>query len=367
MIGFTIYKKSAWNFEKQQQFENDKIYESDNKNIHKRFYFVHHPLILLNRKDYEPKYLSEYYMVEILGDIKYEENPPYYYYEPDTDIVFFVSTYTNKLKCIKKLTKEEMLDLVNDGEIKTIDGNTFTIVNKQFHSQNDKPAVITSDGSKYWFKHSLLHRDADLPAIILMSDDIICTQKWFKNGLLHRDADKPAVMKKDPKGYHCGNSDWCSHTECCCRGSNNVLPEHSHWREMDKFKRQWYEKTDKWDRYWYIDGIEKRNNDKPSTVCSNGLCEWRIGHRENWHRLDDKPSLIESNDYGLITAYWCVNGIFHRENNKPAIIQTDNDGSKVYEWYYNGEQYEPENMDYDYTEDELKYAHNGKFNNYIEN
>ena len=49
-----------------------------------------------------------------------------------------------------------------------------------------------------------------------------------------------------------------------------------------------------------------------------------------------------------------------RENNKPAVIQTSNEGEKEFEWYYHNKEYIPDNIDYDYTEDELKYAHNSK-------
>ena len=60
----------------------------------------------------------------------------------------------------------------------------------QYHSYNDKPAIIESDGAKFWYKNNRLHRNNDKPAIIYTNGE----KHWFKNGLLHRDDDKPAIV-----------------------------------------------------------------------------------------------------------------------------------------------------------------------------
>jgi len=39
--------------------------------------------------------------------------------------------------------------------------------NGRQHSYNDLPAIITTYGSKYWYKHGLPHRDNGLPAVII--------------------------------------------------------------------------------------------------------------------------------------------------------------------------------------------------------
>jgi len=50
--------------------------------------------------------------------------------------------------------------------------------NGRFHRDNDLPAIIYVNGSKYWYQNNLLHRDNDLPAIIWMSGE----KEWHQNG-----------------------------------------------------------------------------------------------------------------------------------------------------------------------------------------
>jgi len=35
----------------------------------------------------------------------------------------------------------------------------------QFHRENDQPAIIYEDGSKFWYLNGKRHRDTDLPVI----------------------------------------------------------------------------------------------------------------------------------------------------------------------------------------------------------
>ena len=61
------------------------------------------------------------------------------------------------------------------------------------HSFDDEPAIIWSDGTKYWFKDGLKHRDNNLPAIIYSDGD--CgyykneNRYWFINGEEYYDID----------------------------------------------------------------------------------------------------------------------------------------------------------------------------------
>ena len=50
--------------------------------------------------------------------------------------------------------------------------------NRNYHSYNDMPAIIVSNGSKFWYKHGKLHRDNDLPAIVRSSG----TQEYYIDG-----------------------------------------------------------------------------------------------------------------------------------------------------------------------------------------
>ena len=49
--------------------------------------------------------------------------------------------------------------------------------NRKYHSYNDLPAVIYSDGSKFWFKHGLIHRNNNLPAVVRYNG----LKVWYEN------------------------------------------------------------------------------------------------------------------------------------------------------------------------------------------
>ena len=66
--------------------------------------------------------------------------------------------------------------------------------NYQLHSFNDEPALISDNGTRYWYKDGKCHRDNDLPATI----DPDGTHEWFKDGKRHRETDA-AIIK--PDGY----------------------------------------------------------------------------------------------------------------------------------------------------------------------
>jgi hypothetical protein len=80
---------------------------------------------------------------------------------------------------------QERLDIVRNGFTscyKVIDEEgTERWFNKdhQLHRDNDLPAVIKSNGSKFWYKDGKLHRDNDLPAATY-SDG---RKEWFNNGV----------------------------------------------------------------------------------------------------------------------------------------------------------------------------------------
>jgi antitoxin component YwqK of YwqJK toxin-antitoxin module len=60
------------------------------------------------------------------------------------------------------------------------------------------PAVIFLNDNKVetqeWYKNDKLHRDNDMPAMIIHNG----TQEWYQNGQLHRDNDLPAVIYSLP-------------------------------------------------------------------------------------------------------------------------------------------------------------------------
>ena len=64
----------------------------------------------------------------------------------------------------------------------------------QLH-RTDGPAVIWSDGTKYWYQNNHLHR-TDGPAIEYANG----AKMWFQNGVRHR-TDGPAIERRE--GYVC--------------------------------------------------------------------------------------------------------------------------------------------------------------------
>lgn len=72
----------------------------------------------------------------------------------------------------------------------------------ELHSFNDKPAIITKDGYKYWYKNGRRHRDNDLPAVVdnKNNDYKACGYKeWWIDGIRHRGFDRPAFIFYDVK------------------------------------------------------------------------------------------------------------------------------------------------------------------------
>jgi len=48
----------------------------------------------------------------------------------------------------------------------------------ELHRENDLPAIIFENGSKFWYKNGERHRENDLPAIIWNYGRKV----WYKNG-----------------------------------------------------------------------------------------------------------------------------------------------------------------------------------------
>jgi hypothetical protein len=48
----------------------------------------------------------------------------------------------------------------------------------KFHSFNDQPAVIWTNGTKWWYQHGKLHRDNDQPAVIHVDG----LKLWYQHG-----------------------------------------------------------------------------------------------------------------------------------------------------------------------------------------
>ena len=135
---------------------------------------------------------SVYVLIEAIGNISYKN----YNY-------MFTEAYTDKIKIIKIITRNDILKMFSDGTFISSVGDIFNFKHNKLHSENDCPAIIRINGSKYWYNEGLLHRSNDLPAIEFKNE----IQIWYYNGYIHRSDDLPAYVsnKGISKWYKYGN------------------------------------------------------------------------------------------------------------------------------------------------------------------
>jgi hypothetical protein len=117
---------------------------------------------------YKPSDTTEYVVVEALGK----------YIHDDTKFV------TNKLKIIKKITREQLLEcLPRNGMYTASCGSTFNFKDGALHSECDQPAIVIVNGGKYWYTGGCVHRDGGQPARIHRNGRM----EWWENGLFVRE------------------------------------------------------------------------------------------------------------------------------------------------------------------------------------
>jgi hypothetical protein len=73
----------------------------------------------------------------------------------------------------------------------TKDGHAFSGVDGRLHSVNDQPAVVYTDGTKWWYKQGQIHRDGG-PAVVHPNG----VEEWWQNNKRHRTGG-PAVIYPD--------------------------------------------------------------------------------------------------------------------------------------------------------------------------
>lgn len=54
----------------------------------------------------------------------------------------------------------------------------------EFHSIDDRPAIICASGVKYWYKNGKIHRDGNKPAATFVSGK----KEYWKNGMFVGDS-----------------------------------------------------------------------------------------------------------------------------------------------------------------------------------
>lgn len=143
----------------------------------------------------------------------------------------------------------------------------------RLHRDNDKPATIRRDGSKFWYQFGKLHRDNDKPS----SEYIDGTRFWHYQGEFHRDGDKPAYMTDD------GDLMWYQHGKFHRENDQPAII----WAQCD-FTH------DPGTSEWYRNGEHWRENDKPTTVSMDGKMMWV--NDEGLHRNGLLPAVINADE-----------------------------------------------------------------------
>lgn len=99
---------------------------------------------------------------------------------------------------LSQIDTTDKIRIMNSSIICIVDSITITWLLRFeqraiIHRNDDLPAKVFKNGTRYWYQRGLLHRDNDMPAIIRSNGD----KCWYQHGLLHRDNDMPAIMHKN--------------------------------------------------------------------------------------------------------------------------------------------------------------------------
>ena len=80
-------------------------------------------------------------------------------------------------------------------------GDVFWYQNGKRHRNDDKPAIVFSDGTRHWYRNDKLHRDNDKPAVVCDNGDMF----WYRDGKFMREDNKPAVIYYKTVKHHFEN------------------------------------------------------------------------------------------------------------------------------------------------------------------
>lgn len=151
-------------------------------------------------------------------------------------------------------------------------GTEFWQKNTLLHRDNDLPAIIDKLGH-FWFKEGKKHRDNDLPAVEWFDSG----KEWYQNGLIHRE-NGPAVIDKD------GSSHWFNQGV----KHRNLEPAY----------------IGKEGKKWYKDGFLHRVNG-PAIEWINGDKEWY--QNGLLHRVNGPAIEYQQSYYNKENTFW-LNG-----------------------------------------------------------
>jgi hypothetical protein len=311
MIGFQVEKLGD-----NVLYQPGKTYKNRSKN---QYDLPYYEFALDCALKHHPDDTVTYYLLQILGDV---EHDTYY-------------SMTNKMKVVKELTLDELLEYCTDGHHKY------------------------PSGSEVFFKNKKFHRDAgDLPAVCRQGySDYI--QEWWNDGIKI----KHSICSSDREEYYTNNQ---LHSE------NDSYALHT--IERGEFYRGTYGddddpsgyEPDTHNYYWYEHGLKHRGNDLPAVVEDNGktLEWWKNGERHRGLDLQltvfpdnvsdliarflDKPAIEITYTNGFYKA-WYHMGKKHRYD-YPAVIHCEY-GFITKEWWHNDVMLKSERKPYNPTVD----------------
>jgi len=94
---------------------------------------------------------------------------------------------TNTTGLLELKSQEKKSQINNEIKEKMLHQNAQ---NKNRKDPNVYTYEIDENGNQRWYKNGALHREKDLPAVVMRNGDLF----WHKNGMFHRDRDKPAML-----------------------------------------------------------------------------------------------------------------------------------------------------------------------------
>jgi len=155
-----------------------------------------------------------------------------------------------------------------------------------------------------------IHRDNNLPAIIVYNDSKVNQEEWYQNNKRFRYNDLPLIEKYSHHGGHLSVQFWDSDR------INNLPSLIRYYKNGDIDCKKWYTKI-----------IE------PTTFAY-------VCHYSKLHNINDLPAVIKYSRCGYVKRReWYNKGILHREVS-PAIIDTDAVGNIILEeWWFNDRLY----------------------------
>jgi hypothetical protein len=295
MYGFIFEKKEDMN-----RYQEGKIYKKKDSqyiNLHRYFESPLECISFCNQSE-----ILCYYLIEIKGNVKHH----------------MLFSETNIMKVIKELSIEELLEYCVDGETIYPSGKHIFHKNKQYHRDDDLPAIVRETNFngeivQEWWVDGKRHRNNGKPAVISSYQDDNNMEEWWIDGVLVKRIYNNNEYKEETfdnnKKLHSNDDKYAKYE-----------------KSPGEFYRGTYGDDDDPSGYdpdtyyycWYFHGVLHRDDDKPAIIVhykkyiednsyyhAANSCEWWYHGKK--HRIGN-PAIIHR-AYNKIIKEWWENGI----------------------------------------------------------